>query len=442
MLRLARSALLFLGAAVSLSLGVPALAQAKTLFVSSSPSPPGTGCAHAGFSEIQTAIDEAETFSQPATVEVCGGTFSEQLEITREITLLGKKGAKIELPATIKDSASRCDAVIDMLVSQPDEDLVSICGPGRVSISGLTLQAKWPEGTCYDSLYNTLVAGGATLDATKVTFEDAGVAKGSPDLGCEGGVAVQVGFAGSEGSASLTTPAVESGHAVLTDDTISEYQKNGVTVDGDGSSATIGPKVTITGDGPVDQGQNGIQISRGATATLDKVSISADECSIASVCGDETQSQWEEDATGVLLYLPGARSDIESSRLAENDIGVEYISGAQTRPSSPELALSRDSVSGGYASVQINQGNVLMERDTFAGASYGVDVNENEYGGSYGTPSEYAPVALSERDTVDGTNASVKVEPSLQSLPGELTLLGDHISGPVLNSDANFTVNG
>lgn len=441
MSRMTRSTLIA-SATAALAIAAPQLAQATTLYVSNSPAPPGNSCGHAGFSEIQTAVDEAETFSEPVTVEICGGTFAEQIEITREISLVGKKGAKITLPAMIGNSGSRCDGAIDALVSQPDQDLLSICGPGRVSISDLTLQAKWPEGTCYDSLYNTLVGGGATLEATKVTFEDAGVAKSSPDVGCQGGVAVQVGFSGSEGSASLTTPAVETGHAVLADDTISEYQKNGVTVDGDGSSATIGPKVTITGDGPVGTGQNGVQVSRGATARLTKVKISDDECSIPSVCGDESQSQWEEDASGVLLYLPGAHTAVESSKLAENNIGLEYISGAESRPRSPELALSKNSVAGGYASLQINQGNAVMEHDTFTGALYGIDVNENAYGGSYGTPFEYAPVGLSEHDTVDGSKASVQVESSLGSLSGELTLLDDHISGPAVDLDSGFTING
>jgi hypothetical protein len=442
MFKLTKSMIISTGAALALLVAAPVAADATTLYVSPTPSAPGTGCAHAGFSEVQTAITEATTLPGPATVELCGGTYAEQLQITHEVTILGKTGAKITLPAVVKNATTSCDTTIDGVVSQPDQDLISICGPGKVTISGLTLEAQWPENTCYGSLYNTMVGGGATLDATKDTFLNAGVTSSSPDVGCQGGVAVQVGFSGTEGSATLDTPAIEIGHATLTDDSIIEYQKNGVTVDGDGSNATIGPKVTIVGDGPANIGQNGIQVSRGAVAKISKVNISNNECNIPNTCGDETASQWEEDASGVLLYLPGARTALETSKLSANNIGVEYISGAETRPGSPELALSKDQVSGGYASVQINQGNAVMEHDTFSGAVYGIDVNENEYGGSFGTPNAYAPKAASSHDAVSGTKGSVQVEESVGALEGELSLLNDHIVGPVLNNGSAFKVIG
>jgi hypothetical protein len=429
-------------ATLSLLAGVPAAAGATTLFVSEHPRSPGTSCGRAGFSEVQTAIDQAESLPGVNTVELCGGIYAEQLRITHELSLVGKKGAKITLPATIANTITPCDSAIDGVVGQPDQDLVSICEAGKVDISTLTLEAKWPSATCYDSLYNTMIGGASTLEATKVVFQNAGVERISPDVGCQGGVAVQVGFSGSEGTPSLTTPALEVGHAVLLNDTIGEYQKNGVTVDGDGSSATIGPKVTITGDGPVGTGQNGIQVSRGAVATVIKDKISANECDIASVCGHETASQWEEDASGLLLYLPGARTTMEGSHLSDNNIGVEYISGQATRPATPELELLKDVISSGYASVQINQGEALMEGNSFTGALVGIDVNENAYGGGYGTAGEYAPKAYSSRDGVGGTEASVQVEPSLGSLPGELTLTNDSIIGPVKNADSQFTVFG
>ena len=81
------------------------------------------------------------------------------------------------------------------------------------------------------------MAGGATLRAKQVTLLGAGA---SPINGCQGGVGIQVGMA-------WTTP-VEVGHATLNDDAVSEYQKNGITVDGAGSSAKI-VRATVVGAG-------------------------------------------------------------------------------------------------------------------------------------------------------------------------------------------------
>jgi hypothetical protein len=428
-----RASAIGVAAALSLLASVPAGADASTLYVSETPSGNGSSCTHAGFKEVQTAIDEAEA-TPGSTVEVCGGTYREQLEITGEVRIVGKSGAKVTLPAAIADSNTACDRAIDALGGQPDQDLVSICTRDTVKLSKLTLEAKWPPDTCYDGLYNTMVGGGATLEASNVNFDGAGV-EGS---GCQGGVGIEVGTSGVEGPISVTTPALEVGHAVLTHDTVSEYQKNGVTVDGDGSTLTVQPTVTITGAGPGPQGQNGIQVSRGAVASIVKATISKDECDIASVCGSETASQWEEDAAGVLLYLPGSQTTVESSKLSENDIGVEYISGRETRPSDPELLLIHNTVSGGYASVQINQGNADLEKNKLSGGLVGIDVNVNEYGGGF-----YAPDATSKGDHIEGSTASVLVEPSVAALQGELTLTSDDIVGPIEDhGHANFDVTG
>ncbi len=63
-------------------------------------------------------------------------------------------------------------------------------------------------------------------------------------------------------------PTSDPGTATLNNDVVSSYQKNGITVDGTGSSAAIG-NVTVTGAGETTAiAQNGIQISDGATARI------------------------------------------------------------------------------------------------------------------------------------------------------------------------------
>jgi hypothetical protein len=65
------------------------------------------------------------------------------------------------------------------------------------------------------------------------------------------------------------------GHADITNDTIESYQKNGITVDGPGSTADIDHDV-VTGSGPTPIiAQNGIQISFGATALVTDNTITA-----------------------------------------------------------------------------------------------------------------------------------------------------------------------
>lgn len=245
-----------------------------------------------------------------------------------------------------------------------------------------------------------------------------------PINGCQGGVGIQVGFANGG----------EVGHATLTSDTITNYQKNGITVDGAESKATV-TSTTITGAGPAQQGQNGIQVSRGAVAAISKVTISNNACDIAGTCGYGSASQWEEDAAGVLFYLPGASSTVSSSKLSNNNIGIEYVSGSATRPETPGVTINGDAITGGYASVQLNQGNAMLENDKLTGGLFGIDVN------SYaGEDDSYAPEATAVKDKVAGSEAAVQVESSLAELPGRLTFKKGEILGSITNEDPRFRI--
>src|SRR5271169_4654492 len=83
---------------------------------------------------------------------------------------------------------------------QTPQSVIEICaaGPGgadttgvKVTVSDLTVAGNWPGSVCYDSLYDILVEGGASLALTDSTVEKAGAV--SPLSGCQGGVGVEVG---------------------------------------------------------------------------------------------------------------------------------------------------------------------------------------------------------------------------------------------------------
>lgn len=407
-------------ATLSLLAGAPAAANASTLFVGVTASAPGTSCVHPGYTSVQTAIDEAPAGS---TINICGGSYSEQLKIEKEVTLAGRSGAKIVLPGTPSKSETTCDRERNLAVGGEDEDLVSICTTGKVTLSKLTLEAKWPVDTCDDNLYGIVVGDGGTLEATKVTLDGAGA---YPINGCQGGVGIQVGFAAGN----------QVGHANLSKDTIENYQKNGMTIDGPGSSATV-TKTTITGAGPAEQGQNGIQVSRGAVANISKVTISGNECNIVGICGSGSSVEWAEDGAGVLFYEPGASSTVSDSKLGSNDINVEYVSGSATRPATPEVYLTGDKLTGGYVSVQVNQGNAALESDKLAGAQIGLDINSYFYGDN-----SYAPLVKAADSKIEGSKAAIQIESDLAGLSGELSLTSVSVNGLTVKEDPQYEVNG
>jgi putative cofactor-binding repeat protein len=153
------------------------------------------------------------------------------------------------------------------------------------------------------------------------------------------------------------------GHATISNNIISDYQKGGIVVDGTGSTAIIVHN-TITGWTAAYQkslgiqiAQNGIQISRGAVATVMSNTVSNNQCRIDNVnCGPNliTMSQ----ATGILTYGAGTGSTwgawgtwgtrgtpypqgpgttVESNILTGNDVGL-YVQNDTTSQGSNRIS--------------------------------------------------------------------------------------------------------
>jgi hypothetical protein len=313
-----------------------------------------TSCTTPNYSSIQSAIDVDNTGT---VIHVCSGTYAEQLQITAMVDIEGVGSPTLQLPATVVNDTTACDSAMEAGGYQANQDLVSICTGDTVSITGLTLNAAWPSGTCYDSLYGVLVGGGATLKLSSSTINAAGAV---PVNGCQGGVGVQVG-------STRSTPS-QVGTAVLSNDFVSGYQKNGMTIDGVGSSATIS-KTTVTGAGPTDQtAQNGIQVSRGATAKIISSSISGNECDVA-VCGADSLADTQ--ATGILFYNAGSGSSVVNSNVNDNDAGL-YASGL-TNTASSQLSVKGDTFNDDrYESVLLDSDWTTLVNDALSGGNVGL----------------------------------------------------------------------
>ncbi len=415
-------------------------ASAATEWVSNSApvSSPANSCTHPGYNSIRAALA-----GTGPTIEVCTGTYTEQLTITKSVKLIAVNGAgtaKVVLPGSPAVSTTLCDEAslrglkkLEVAEgnpesdAQPDEDAVSICTAGTVTITGLTFEPKWPGGTCYDSLYGILIGGGATLKASNVSVDGGGA---FPINGCQGGVSIQVGMAWAS--------PVEPGHATLSQDTVSEYQKNGITVDGEGSSAKIS-HTTVVGAGPTPEtAQNGIQVSNGARASISSSSISGNECDNSN-CGSDAFEKTQ--ATGLLFYGAASGSKVTGTALKENDIGVYLDSESPTQPTSPELTIEKDVISGDrYEGVALDKGDASLKNDTIAGpGNIGIDLFQYEQ-------QPYAPTSSAAHDEIDGmSEAAVKVESDKASgdHAGSFTLSGSTLSGnaqAVVDESTTFNV--
>ncbi|MEA2313506.1 MAG: hypothetical protein QOI03_198 [Solirubrobacteraceae bacterium] len=381
---------------------VPAVASATAVWVSpATPAAPFNSCASPGYSSIQQAI----SVNAPATtIHVCAGTYKEQLVIEKAITLAAEPGAKLQLPPS-PANATVCAGANEWA-------LVNICGTGTVKVTGLSIEGNFPITGCGQETYDVIVGGNAKLVMNGATV--VGPEVPSNFKGCQTGVGIQVGrnFTGQVATASLTNTAV------------SEYNKNGITVDNVGSAATIkGGSVTNIAS-PI-TATNGIQISRGAVGKIIEATISGNECN-AGACGPNAMTQAQ--ATGVLFYEAASGSSVVKGNLSKNDIGIYHSSKEET--TKPQASLSSNTLSENrYEGVLLDQGYAVVNKDTITGPA-NVGIMLLQYAG--GEPQLFGPRGKGSEDTISGMTVHA-VEGLSDNEPGDqfgsFTITKSAISG-------------
>lgn len=219
-------------------------------------------------------------------VHVAAGTYTEALTINKAVTI---EGAGVSTAITAPATFTGGGKIVDIQAS-------------GVTLKNLSVNGPFPASGCNDNEYGVYFENGtsATIENSSiVNIHDANNAL----FGCQQGIAVRVGSQAAGISAS----------AVLKNDTVTGYQKGGVVVDGSGSSATI-TGTTVTGAGAIGStAQNGIQVSRGAVATIEHDVITGNSYTLTGSNGAT--------AAGILLYGAGDHTTVKSNTITGNQIG-------------------------------------------------------------------------------------------------------------------------
>jgi hypothetical protein len=347
---------------------------------------PGTSCANPGYATITDAINASNSGD---VIKVCAGTYHEQLVIDQVGVKLQAKGPVTVVGPAAPASPTSCDGDGG---SQPNQDVVDICGSFNVTITGFTFQGSWDPAVCYDSIYGVAALGGANLTMSNSTVENIG---GDPRTdGCQGGVGIEAGLATSGTTA-------DSGTATLNNDVVTGYQKNGITVDGKGSNAVIN-NATVTGTGATPAiAQNGIQVSDFATAKINGGSVSGNECDVANVCGPDGFTQTQ--SCGILLFDAG-QVTVSGTEASANDIGIDNIEDytwSFYTPPSPFVA-TNESMTGlrlnnRYENAFLDEGKSTLNGSALSGGEAGIETDQGSY---QTTPA----VSVANGDTITGAS--------------------------------------
>jgi hypothetical protein len=169
---------------------------------------------------------------------------------------------------------------------------------------GLGSKAKVTDADVFGANYFGIVNDGSDIDVKNSSVHNIGEV---PFNGTQHGVAIYF---------------VGGGTGSIHNNTVSLYQKGGIVVNGEGSSAKIHNN-TVTGNGRVVYiAQNGIQVSRGATGDVSNNTVSGN-----AYTGPNGAS-----SGGILIYggcgdplTTGV--DVKNNTLVNNDVGIFLFNG-------------------------------------------------------------------------------------------------------------------
>ncbi len=303
----------------------------------------------------QPTIGQAISAAVPGdTINVAAGTYTEQLVISKNLTLIGAGTGStiVQAPAVLT-----VDATLPPGSGGQATAVIKIDSSAVVSMSGFAIEG--PGSTACGSIgYGIFVGGGASLTFNNDRISDI---RDNPPGGCQNGVGIRAG-AQSTG---------QVGTLNMSNSTVVNFQKAGIVVDNVGSSATLSGN-TVTGLGPLGIASNGIQISRGANATVTNNTITNAQCNIAPpVCGADPTANAQ--SAGILLYDSGSVT-ATGNTVSGTDTGVQVFN--DTTSGVGTLTLNNNALSNNlYENVFVESATLnLSTTNKVIGSNYGVYV--------------------------------------------------------------------
>jgi hypothetical protein len=272
------------------------------------------------------------------TIQVGAGTFSEQVNIPKTVTVVGAGAASTTIAAP------------GSLPAQGD--VVQIAGGSTsVDISQLTVSGPGPSGC--GSIGNGIhVMNGAHGELHDLVVADI---RDQPLSGCQNGRGIRVGDPAAPATAQVQ-------HCAITN-----YQKNGLDVRNAASNLNAHDNV-ITGPGPTPLiAPNGVVVVD-AVAVIANNTITNNECDNA-VCGPNPQTDTQ--SCGILLFGGDAGTVVSGNDVNTNDIGIYNISGLDTNPGTTAITGNQLSANR-YEGIVLDDGNATVSLNHVQGGNIGV----------------------------------------------------------------------
>jgi hypothetical protein len=291
--------------------------------------------------DVQRGVAAAVTGD---TVNVEDGSYASQVSIVgKDITLQGQS----QLNTIIHPTASLAS---EFTLGSDHEFPIVYVNNSTSTITSLTVEGQ-DQGNAYADGFIGVAFNnaGGTIDHVTVT----GI-RNNPFNGVQNGVAIR---ANNADAAPRTLN--------VTNNTVSLYQKNGMTLSGSGLTLSVTGN-TVTGAGITPAiAQNGIEVTGGATGDISGNTVSGNEYS-----GTGSGSDWitQTQSTGILMLGAGAGATLSNNIVDGNDIGIAIAS----RGASLTTNTLGSNSANRYYGILMEDGASTLTGNTIAGGNVGI----------------------------------------------------------------------
>jgi parallel beta-helix repeat protein len=282
------------GLALALANCVAVSANAATVFV-------GT-CVSPSFSTIQAAVTAVPAGS---TVNVCPGTYPEQVTINKRLTLQGIASGTMNQAVVTAPAGGIVQNTVSLATAYPIAAQIYVHDSARVAISNLTVDGSGNNGLTTCGVPNLI--GIYYQDATGtiqnvVTRNQTSVPTNGCAQGTGMGIFVQSGISLVTGGAGTSTVTVRNS-------SVHDFQKNGITGNEVGTTLTVSSN-EVRGQGPTNgAAENGVQLGFGATGRVNGNTV------IDEIWAPDTSSDSGDAAVGILIF------DVADASVVNNHVG-------------------------------------------------------------------------------------------------------------------------
>jgi hypothetical protein len=256
------------------------------------------------YNTIQLAVNSVPA---GATIQVCPGSYAEQVTINKNLTLKGIQVGTQNSAAIVVPLGGVVQNTVSLGSSTPTAAQVLIQSPATaVNISNIVVDGSnngisgcGPDlvGVYYQNASGSITRSGIINQALTASLN-----------GCQSGLGIYV-ESGSGGASTVS----------ITNNNVEGFQKNGIT----GNEA--GTKVTITGNTVIGQGpttgaaENSIQIGFGATGSVSTNIVGSD------VWAPDTVTDPGDAAAGILVYA-SPNILITHNTVSNTQFGIAIVS--------------------------------------------------------------------------------------------------------------------